>query len=53
MKFLFQVDCGKGNPNDKAGFAEFIKELNMAFKPHGFLLSAAVSPSQKVIDAGK
>lgn len=47
-----QVDCTKGKPEEKQGFAEFVKELHDAFKPEGFLLSAAVSPSKKVIDAG-
>jgi len=28
-------------------------ELKQAFKPHGYLLSAAVSPSKVVIDSGK
>ena len=29
-----------------------VKELSAAFKPRGLLLSAAVSPSKKVIDEG-
>nr|APL97142.1 chitinase 2 [Penaeus monodon] len=48
----WQVNCKKGPASDKAAFAEWIKELHYAFKPHGLLLSAAVSPSNKVIDAG-
>ncbi|KAK7070520.1 putative chitinase 10 [Halocaridina rubra] len=48
----WQVACDKGNPNDKQAFADWIRELHTAFKPHGLLLSAAVSPSNKVIDAG-
>ena len=48
----WQVDCEKGKPDEKEYFAEFVKELSEAFKPEGLLLSAAVSPSKKVIDAG-
>lgn len=50
---FLQVDCNKGPASDKAAFASWVKELSIAFKPHGFLLSTAVSPSKKVIDAGK
>nr|BAA14014.1 Pjchi-2 [Penaeus japonicus] len=48
----WQVNCKKGPASDKAAFAEWIKEVHYAFKPHGLLLSAAVSPSNKVIDVG-
>ncbi|XP_056636318.1 probable chitinase 10 [Diorhabda sublineata] len=48
----WQVDCKKGPDSDKAAFADFVKELKQAFKPKGYLLSAAVSPSKTVIDAG-
>ncbi|CAG9760168.1 unnamed protein product [Ceutorhynchus assimilis] len=48
----WQVDCKKGPDSDKAAFAAFVKELNEAFRPKGYLLSAAVSPSKIVIDAG-
>lgn len=48
----WQVDCNKGPDSDKAGFAALVKELSAAFKPKGLLLSAAVSPSKAVIDAG-
>lgn len=48
----WQVDCTKGSPAEKAGFASLVRELSAAFKPKGLLLSAAVSPSKKVIDAG-
>lgn len=48
----WQVDCTKGKPDEKEGFAAFVRELYEAFEPEGFLLSAAVSPSKKVIDAG-
>lgn len=46
------MDCNKGPTSDKQAFAELVKELHYAFKPKGLLLSSAVSPSKKVIDAG-
>jgi len=48
----WQVDCDKGPESDKASFAALVKELSAELKPRGWLLSAAVSPSKKVIDAG-
>lgn len=48
----FQVDCNKGPASDKEAFANLVKELSDAFKPRGLLLSSAVSPSKRVIDAG-
>ncbi|KAJ8934034.1 hypothetical protein NQ318_014205 [Aromia moschata] len=42
----------EGPDSDKAAFASFVTELKQAFKPKGYLLSAAVSPSKTVIDAG-
>ncbi|XP_044316703.1 probable chitinase 10 isoform X2 [Drosophila rhopaloa] len=48
----WQVDCTKGAPAEKQGFAALVKELSQAFKPKSLLLSAAVSPSKLVIDAG-
>lgn len=48
----WQVECWKGKPDEKEAFAEFVKELAWTFKPRGWLLSAAVSPSKMVIDAG-
>ncbi|KAM7354055.1 chitinase 10 [Cochliomyia hominivorax] len=48
----WQVDCSKGSSAEKAGFAALVRELSEVFKPKGLLLSAAVSPSKKVIDAG-
>ena len=48
----WQVDCSKGPESDKEGFSAWIKELHIAFKPHGLLLTAAVSPSNKVMDEG-
>lgn len=50
--FYFQVDCSKGPDSDKQAFSDFVRELSAAFKPKGLLLSAAVSPSKMVIDAG-
>ncbi|XP_024878728.1 probable chitinase 10 [Temnothorax curvispinosus] len=48
----WQADCNKGPESDKQSFAELVKELSNEFKPRGLLLSAAVSPSKMVIDAG-
>lgn len=48
----WQVDCDKGQPQEKEAFAAFVRELSEEFRPRGLLLSAAVSPSKKVIDAG-
>ncbi|KAK2709088.1 hypothetical protein QYM36_012939 [Artemia franciscana] len=48
----WQVDCNAGPPSDKEGFSAWVKELSAEFKPRGWTLSAAVSPSKKVIDAG-
>lgn len=48
----WQVECHKGKPHEKAGFAQLVQELSEEFKPRGWLLSAAVSPSKMVIDAG-
>lgn len=47
-----KVDCNKGPSSDKENFAAFVRELRQAFAPKGLLLSAAVSPSKKVIDEG-
>lgn len=48
----WQVNCDAGPDSDKESFASFVRELHQAFKPHGLLLSAAVSPSKQVINAG-
>lgn len=48
----WQVDCTKGFADEKQHFASFVRELSEAFRPRGLLLSAAVSPSKTVIDAG-
>ena len=37
---------------DHTGFKNLIVALKTAFKPYGFLLSAAVSPDVSTIDAG-
>lgn len=52
MYIARQVDCKKGPDSDKQAFAAWVKELKEAFRPRGYLLSAAVSPSKTVIDAG-
>lgn len=48
----WQVECNKGHADEKQFFAQFVRELAEAFKPRGWLLSSAVSPSKTVIDAG-
>ena len=48
----WQTDCKKERYKDKPAFAAFVSELSAAFKPRGLLLSAAVSPSKKIIDVG-
>ena len=48
----WQTECEKGPDADKANFAKFIEELHHAVRPKGLLLTAAVSPSKRVIDAG-
>lgn len=48
----WQVDCSKGSKREKASFTALVRELHEAFKPRSLLLSAAVSPSKVVIDAG-
>ena len=46
------MDCNAGPDSDKQAFTAWVRELSEAFKPRGWLLSAAVSPAKKVIDAG-
>ena len=48
----WQVDCSKGPDSDKAAFAALVRELSAELRPRGWVLSAALSPSKKVIDAG-
>lgn len=42
--------CATENLEEKTCFAQFVQELSEAFKPRGWLLSAAVSVNKKVID---
>lgn len=46
------MDCKKGPSSDKEGFSALVKELSDQFRPKNLLLSSAVSPNKKVIDAG-
>jgi len=48
----WQNDCTMGRYSDKRGFSDLVRELKEAFKPKGFLLSAAVSPIKEIIDVG-
>merc|ERR1712117_391912 len=47
----WQVNCDKGPDSDKENFSKLVEELRAKFGTE-LLLSAAVSPSKKVIDAG-
>lgn len=44
------MDCREEHRSDREGFASWVRELREAFTPKGLLLSAAVSPSKRVID---
>lgn len=48
----WQTECNKGFPDEKEGFTALVRELSQAFKPKNLLLSTAVTPSKKIIDAG-
>jgi len=48
----WQTDCMEENYKDKAAFTAWVSELRAAFNPKGLLLSAAVSPSKKIMDVG-
>jgi len=48
----WQTDCKEENYKDKAAFSAWVSELRAAFNPKGLLLSAAVSPSKKIMDVG-
>nr|QCI31492.1 chitinase [Grandidierella japonica] len=48
----WQVDCKKGPDTDKQAFTDWVMELASVFHPRGLLVTAAVSPNYKVIDAG-
>lgn len=45
-----QVDCTRGPLSDREAFAALLKELSIALKSKGLLLSTAVSASKEVID---
>ncbi len=47
-----KVNCDAGPASDKDNFSALVRELSAAFKPKGLLVTAAVSPSKKVIDEG-
>ena len=48
----WQVNCDKGKEGENVAFTKWVEELSTALKPKNLLLTAAVSPSKKVIDAG-
>ena len=48
----WQTECKEERYKDQAAFAAWVRELKEAFKPRGLLLSAAVSPSKKIIEVG-
>lgn len=48
----WQTDCKPDRAKDKEAFTAWVEELSVALKAEGLLLSAAVSPSSKIIDAG-
>jgi len=48
----WQTECKEERYKDKAAFTAWVSELRAAFKPKGLLLSAAVSPSKKIMDVG-
>ncbi len=50
---MFQTNCNKGPDSDKEAFSALVTELRESFNKHGYLLSAAVSPSKVIIDKGK
>ncbi|CAG2178751.1 unnamed protein product, partial [Oppiella nova] len=45
-----EEDRTPGNPKDKDNFVALLSELREAFKPHNYLLTAAVSAGKKTID---
>ena len=46
----WQVDCRAGPAQDREGFTALLAELAAEFRPRGWTLSAAVSPSKAVMD---
>ena len=51
LSISFKGNCNAGSHNDKRNFGLLVKELNVAFKPKGFVLSAAVAAGTSKIDA--
>lgn len=51
-RVCWQTECKKGFPDEKEGFTDLVKELSVEFRPRGLVLSAAVSPSKQIVDAG-
>ena len=52
MPFFLQTDCKEEHYSDKQAFSAWVRELKEAFEPWNYLLSAAVSPSKKIMDVG-
>ena len=50
MKAKTEEDREPGNPADKENFVALVRQLYDAFRPHGLLLTAAVSPAKSTID---
>jgi len=50
MQAVGDADRKPGKDTDKANYIALLKELHEAFKPHGFVLSAAVSAGKPTID---
>lgn len=50
MKAKSEEDREPGVMADKQNYVLLLKELHSAFAPHGFLLTAAVSPGKPTID---
>src|SRR5699024_7543391 len=50
MSAAGDADRKPGRAQDKQDFISLIRELKAAFKPHGYLLTAAVSAGKETID---
>jgi len=51
LDFDWEYPANRGGvPADKANFISMLSELKAAFAPHGFMLTAAVSPGKEIID---
>ena len=48
----WQTECKEERYKDQAAFAAWVRELKAELAPRGLLLSAAVSPSKKIIEVG-